>query len=35
MRMQNINLSSHFELREFTESATARKYRIVNEPPPG
>ena len=31
--MQNINLSPHFELREFTESATARKYGIVNEPP--
>ena len=32
--MQNIQLSSHFELREFTESATARKHGIVNEPPP-
>lgn len=32
--MQNINLSPHFELREFTESATARKHGIVNEPPP-
>ena len=32
--MQNINLSPHFELREFTESATARQYGIVNEPPP-
>lgn len=31
--MQNINLSPHFELREFTVSATARKYGIVNEPP--
>ena len=31
--MQNINLSPHFELREFTGSATARKYGIVNEPP--
>jgi len=29
----NIQLSPHFELREFTESATARKYGIVNEPP--
>lgn len=34
MRMQNINLSPHFKLREFTESATARKHGIVNEPPP-
>jgi hypothetical protein len=33
MRMQNISLSPHFELREFTESATARKRGIVNEPP--
>lgn len=32
--MQNINLSPHFKLREFTESATARKHGIVNEPPP-
>ena len=32
--MQNIQLSPHFELREFTESATAREYGIVNEPPP-
>ena len=31
--MQDINLSPHFELREFTDSATARKYGIVNEPP--
>ncbi len=31
--MQNIQLSPHFELREFTESATARKHGIVNEPP--
>ena len=31
--MQNIYLSPHFELREFTESATARKHGIVNEPP--
>lgn len=30
----NILLSPHFELREFTESATARGYGIVNEPPP-
>lgn len=30
--MHNINLSPHFELREFTESATARKHGIVNEP---
>ena len=29
----NISLSPHFELREFTESATARKHGIVNEPP--
>lgn len=29
----NIYLSPHFELREFTESATARKHGIVNEPP--
>ncbi len=29
----NIQLSPHFELREFTESATARKHGIVNEPP--
>ena len=32
--MQNIHLSPHFELREFTESATARQHGIVNEPPP-
>ena len=31
--MQNIKLSPHFQLREFTESATARKHGIVNEPP--
>ena len=31
--MQNINLSPHFELREFIESATARKHGYVNEPP--
>ena len=30
----NISLSSHFKLREFTESATARKHGIANEPPP-
>ena len=29
----NIYLSPHFELREFTESATARKHGIVNDPP--
>ena len=32
--MQNINLSPHFVLDEFTESATARKHGIVNTPPP-
>lgn len=31
---ENIFLSPHFRLREFTESATARKHGIVNEPPP-
>ena len=32
--MQDINyLSPHFQLREFTESATARRYGIVNKPP--
>lgn len=32
--MQDINyLSPHFELREFTESSTARRYGIVNKPP--
>ena len=31
--MQNIKLSPHFELREFTESATASKHGIANEPP--
>ena len=31
---ENILLSAHFQLREFTESATARKHGIVNEPPP-
>lgn len=29
----NISLSPHFELKEFTESATARKYGIDNTPP--
>ena len=29
---ENVYLSPHFELREFTESATARKHGIVNEP---
>ena len=29
----NIQLSPHFELKEFTDSATARKHGIVNEPP--
>ena len=28
-----MKLSPHFELREFTESATARKHGIENEPP--
>lgn len=31
--MQDIILSPHFALSEFTESATARKYGIANEPP--
>ena len=32
--MQDINyLSPHFQLREFTESDTARRYGIVNKPP--
>ena len=31
--MQDIHLSPHFELREFTESATARRHGIENEPP--
>ena len=31
--MNNDFLSPHFELREFTESSTARWYGIVNEPP--
>ena len=30
----NEFLSPHFELHEFTESATARKYGIDNTPPP-
>lgn len=30
---ENVYLSPHFELREFTESATARKHGIENEPP--
>ena len=30
----NNSLSPHFELREFTESATARKHGITNIPPP-
>ncbi|MCR5574177.1 MAG: hypothetical protein K6F78_05085 [Bacteroidaceae bacterium] len=29
----NISLSPHFQLKEFIESATARKHGIVNEPP--
>lgn len=32
--MQNILLSPHFALSEFTESPTARKYGIENSPPP-
>ena len=28
----NTVLTPHFQLREFTESATARKHGIVNEP---
>ena len=31
--MQNILLSPHFALSEFTESPTARKYGIENSPP--
>ncbi len=31
--MQNIILTPHFTLQEFTESATARKYGIDNTPP--
>jgi hypothetical protein len=34
MRMQDISLTKHFKLREFTESATAERHRIVNEPGP-
>ena len=30
----NISLSPHFELREFTDSLTARKYGIANVPSP-
>ena len=30
----NISLSPHFELREFTDSQTARKYGIANVPSP-
>ena len=30
----NILLSPHFQLREFTQSATARKHGIANVPPP-
>ena len=32
--MQNINLSAHFKLSEFTESRTAEKHGIVNVPGP-
>ena len=31
--IKNQYLSPHFTLQEFTESATAKKYGIVNEPP--
>lgn len=31
--MQNMLLTPHFALLEFTESATAKKHGIVNEPP--
>lgn len=31
--MQNFSLTPHFELREFTESATARSQGIANVPP--
>ena len=31
--IQNQKLSPHFTLQEFTESATAKKHGIVNEPP--
>ena len=34
MQNNNQNLSPHFAVLEFTESATARKYGIVNEPTP-
>ena len=30
----NISLSPHFSLKEFTESATARKHGLNNTPPP-
>lgn len=30
----NKLISDHFSLREFTESATAKKYGIANQPPP-
>lgn len=32
--MQNISLSPHFALNEFTKSATARSHGIKNEPAP-
>ena len=32
--MQDIQLTSHFKLSEFTESRTAREHGIVNEPSP-
>lgn len=32
--MYNISLSPHFELKEFTASATAREHGIDNTPPP-
>ena len=32
--MQNMLLTPHFALLEFTESATAKKHGIDNEPPP-
>ena len=31
--MNNIQFTPHFELKEFTESATARRHGIANEPP--
>ena len=34
LHTENVELSPHFELHEFTESATARKYGIDNTPPP-